>query len=61
LKCKQCKFLVERENISLMSQMMGYTAECSQTGVLFSLEECNGWPLWCPLRENNNIEERMQA
>jgi len=59
MKCKDCVFLVKRENISLMSQMMGYTAECSKTGILFNFERHVEEPLWCPLKENNWAAERL--
>jgi hypothetical protein len=52
MKCLTCKYLVKRDNISLMSQMMGFTAECSKTGTLFNLEKCTTEPLWCPLAKH---------
>jgi len=51
MKCKDCPYLVKRENISLLSQLMGYTSECSKKGILFCLEDCNETPRWCPLNE----------
>ncbi|MCX7841825.1 MAG: hypothetical protein N2489_01960 [Clostridia bacterium] len=49
MKCINCPYLVKRENISRISRIMGYTAECSQTGILFILEDYNEAPAWCPL------------
>jgi|GEM_PF-1068377 len=51
MKCSDCPYLVKRENISLMSRMMGYTAECSKTGILFNLEDTSETAYWCPLKE----------
>lgn len=59
MKCKSCRYLMIRDTISLMSQMMGYTAECSKTGILFNLDRINDQPLWCPLREDNKLEEKL--
>lgn len=60
LKCKTCEYLISREDISLMSQMMGYTGECSITGILFNLDTTGGQPIWCPIREGNHIDEKLQ-
>lgn len=55
MKCRECPYLVERENLSLMSRMMGYTSECSQTGVLFNVADYSeSSPSWCPLKDGEN-------
>jgi len=52
MKCYTCKYFIKRENISLMSQMMGFTAECSKTGTLFNPEKLTTEPSWCPLKKH---------
>ncbi len=49
MKCINCKSLIKKEDISLMSQLIGYTAECSKTGILFNIEKISEEPDWCPL------------
>lgn len=61
MKCKDCKYLTRVDHISLISQMMGYTAECSKTGILFHLEISSECPQWCPLREEWEKEKRFLA
>lgn len=51
MECKDCVYLIRAEHISLISQIMGYTAECSKTGILFHLDSSMERPLWCPLSE----------
>ncbi|MCX7842081.1 MAG: hypothetical protein N2489_03295 [Clostridia bacterium] len=51
MQCKDCKYVAKKEILSLLSQMMGYTAECTKTGTMFNLEQTSDQPLWCPLRE----------
>lgn len=61
MKCTECEYLVQREDISMMSRMMGYTAECSRTGILFKMESGDMHPLWCPLRQEDRLERKMEA
>lgn len=58
MKCSECQYCVKRDDISLMSRMMGYTAECARTGTLLTLEDYCEAPQWCPLREAEN--ERLK-
>jgi hypothetical protein len=51
MKCIECSYFVQGEEISMMSRMMGYTAECSWTGTLFRLEDIHEAPHWCPLKK----------
>jgi predicted Zn-ribbon and HTH transcriptional regulator len=59
MKCKDCKHLVTGEDISRMSRIMGYTAECSLCGILFKIEKADMQPSWCPLREKSGIYEKI--
>ncbi len=59
LKCITCKYFVKAESISMISRMMGYTAECSKVGTLFNIESLQVEPLWCPLRKKNEMEEKL--
>jgi hypothetical protein len=47
---------MSKEKISLISQMIGYTAECSKTGTLFKMEKYSGTPPWCPLSRDEDLE-----
>ena len=55
LKCKTCEHFISKDKISLISQMMGYTAECSKTGTLFKIEKCIEEPPWCPLNRDEDL------
>lgn len=55
MKCIECPYCLQAEDISMMSRMMGYTAECSLTGTLFTLEDYCDAPLWCPLRKQDSV------
>lgn len=51
MECRNCSYLVKWEDMSLITRMMGYSAECSRTGVLFNLEDISATPDWCPFKE----------
>ena len=59
LKCKTCKYLLSADDISMISRMMGYTAECTKAGGLFNLEKLGTEPIWCPLVNKDRLEERL--
>lgn len=59
LKCKTCKYLLSGDDISMISRMMGYTAECTKTGVLFNLEKTGTEPIWCPLINKDKLKEKL--
>ena len=59
MKCKDCKHLIKSEGISLMSKLIGYTGQCSRTGILFKLEATEEAPLWCPLKEDKNLKDLL--
>jgi len=43
-----------------MSQLMGYTAECSKTGILFDIEKISEEPDWCPLKKTNKLSKIVE-
>ena len=59
MECKDCAYLIKTERISLISQIMGYTAECSKTGILFHLDSSMACPLWCPLSEDGEKKKKF--
>lgn len=58
-KCRECEFLIEREKISHLSRMIGYTAECAKNGVFFTLEDIELAPLWCPFKEHDKMKDKL--
>ncbi len=60
MKCNSCKYLIKKDDISLLSQLMGYTAECSKSGVVFTIEHLSEPPEWCPLvnKDYSKIKEK---
>lgn len=54
IRCKNCRYLIPKESISLMAQFMGYTAECSLCNVLFNLEHIEEGESWCPLNASSS-------
>jgi hypothetical protein len=51
VKCKECKHLIKSEHISQMSKMIGYTSECSKTGILLKIDITHESPEWCPIKD----------
>lgn len=58
LKCKNCKYLLTAEDISMISRLMGYTVECGKTEILFNLEEIETEPLWCPRKSEDTKKQQ---
>jgi hypothetical protein len=59
MNCKRCEFLSEWQDISLLSRMMGYTAECRKNGVLFNIDDIEKIPPWCPLNDREDKIDKL--
>ncbi len=55
MKCKKCPYLKQGENLSHVSRLIGYTAKCSLSGILFVIEDMVTTPDWCPLENEKGI------